>query len=96
MNMYVIFGIVAAVVLIFAPAAAWQLVRTTVLVGGEVTSTTLEVMDAVEEACDDVRSGLRESLDPQISVLDSPTEQLAAAAVDLSLNRPCLELRRRK
>ena len=55
----------------------------------------VEVGQAANEACEEVHSGLRETLDPLISDLEAPTDRLVEGAVELSLSRPCLKLRQK-
>ena len=55
---------VGLLLLVFAPAAVWQVVKTSAIVSKEVASTDMEIGEAVDETCGEVNSGIRDSLDP--------------------------------
>jgi hypothetical protein len=90
-----IYILIALVLVIVAPAAAWQLVQTGAIVGKEVASTAIEVGEVLEDTCGEVSSGLRESLDPIFHEFEQPLDTLTATALELRSNRLCHDRLRR-
>lgn len=77
--------------LVLAPAAVFQVLETGFIVGKEVSSVSIEVGQQLRETCEEVTSGLHESLDPLITEFEEPADKLMSTALELSLERRCIK-----